>query len=122
MKLYLEGSEGNSPVHVCVKHSGQMRPKQSHPVKGVSGRSAVRGIGMEIKITWHSDSISVCATVAEGPLTIQIHKVKLVRWREQERPAQTRVYAFSYWLEGKTPSSEMACLVCQWCMRNHANK
>lgn len=90
-------------MHVCAKHSGQMRPKQhtQHTVRGVSGRSAVRGISMEIKITWHSDSIIVCAAAAEGPLTIQIHKVKLVRWREQERAAQSRVYAFSYWLGGK---------------------
>lgn len=111
------------PVHVRVKHSGQMRPKQSRTVKGVSGRSVVRGIGMEIKITWHSDSISVRAAAAEGPLTIQIHKVKLVRWREQERPTQTHVYAFSHWSgREETPSSGMACLACQWYVRNHANK
>lgn len=58
---------------------------------------------MEIKITWHSDSISVCATAAEGPLTIQIHIVKLVRCKEQERPVQTRVYAYSYLLGLETP-------------------
>lgn len=111
------------PVHVRVKHSGQMRPKQSRTVKGVSGRSVVRGIGMEIKITWHSDSISVRAAAAEGPLTIQIHKVKLVRWRERERPTQTHVYAFSHWSgREETPSSGMACLACQWDVRNHANK
>lgn len=74
---------------VCVNQCGQMRPKQSCTVKGVNGGGAVRGIGMEIKITWHSDSISVRAAAAEGPLTIQIHTVKLVRWRERKRPAQT---------------------------------
>lgn len=38
-------------VCVCVNQCGQMRPKQSCTVKGVNGGSAVRGIGMEIKIT-----------------------------------------------------------------------
>lgn len=70
---------------VCVNQCGQMRPKQSCTVKGVNGGGAVRGIGMEIKITWHSDSISVRAAAAEGPLTIQIHTAKLVRRRERER-------------------------------------
>lgn len=41
----------NMPVCVCVNQCGQMRPKQSCTVKGVNGGSAVRGIGMEIKIT-----------------------------------------------------------------------
>lgn len=75
---------------VCVNQCGQMRPKQSCTVKGVNGGGAVRGIGMEIKITWHSDSISVRAAAAEGPLTIQIHTTKLVRQRERERGERWR--------------------------------
>lgn len=89
-------------AYVCVNQCGQMRPKQSHTVKGVNGESAVRGIDMEIKITWRSDSISVHSAVAEGPLTIQIHEVKLVQWRSEKGQHKPHVYAFSYWLKERS--------------------
>lgn len=57
----------------------RMRPKQSNRVKKVNGRSAVEGIRMEIRITSHTDSISIWARPTKRPLTILIQKQKLVR-------------------------------------------
>lgn len=59
----------------------RMRPKQSNRVKKVNGRSAVEGIRMEIRITSHTDSISIWARPTKRPLTILIQKQKLV-WRK----------------------------------------